>query len=138
MNEQDISYRIGLIFFFGVALLAVVFFLTGCRGNRGADGYSIQGSQGVPGQSITGPQGPPGAPGTNGTDSTPVTVVQFCPGTPSYPSTFPEVGICLAGSIYAVYSANDGFLTLIPPGQYNSNAVGSACTFTVLENCQIQ
>src|ERR1700677_3652665 len=55
--------------------------------------------------------------------------VQFCPGTPSYPSTFPEVGWCLNGELYAVYSSNDGFLTLIPPGNYQSNAIGSSCNF---------
>lgn len=69
-----------------------------------------------------------GAPGTPGSIVKPV---QFCPGTPSYPSTFPEVGFNINGSIYAVYSQNDGFLTLIPPGVYTSNAVGSACNFTV-------
>lgn len=66
------------------------------------------------------------------------TMVQFCPGTAVYPSSFPEVGICLNNQIYAVYSVNSGFLTLIPPGNYSSNAVGSSCNFTVLPNCQIQ
>lgn len=72
-----------------------------------------------------------GAPGTPGSIVEPI---QFCPGTPSYPSTFPEVGFDINGSIYAVYSANDGFLTLIPPGVYISNAVGSSCNFTVNTN----
>jgi len=82
-----------------------------------------------------GPQGIPGQPGAPGTTITPV---QFCPNTsPSYPSTFPESAFCIDGSLYAVYSANDGFLTLIPPGTYVSNAVGSSCTFTVLPNCGI-
>lgn len=67
-----------------------------------------------------------------------ITPVQFCPNvTPTYPTTFPEVAFCIQGNLYAVYSANDGFLTLIPPGVYSSNAVGSSCTFTVLNNCQI-
>lgn len=93
--------------------LLVLLFLIGCG----------QGSQG--------PQGPAGTPGTQ------ISVVQFCPGTPSYPYVFPEVGFCVGNQVYAVYSANDGFMTLIPPGQYLSNAVGSTCDFTVLPNCQI-
>lgn len=89
-----------------------------------------QGPQGATG--ATGLQGPPGANGTQ------ITVIQFCPGTPSYPSTFPEVGLCINEQIYAVYSANDGFLTLVTPGYYASNAIGSACNFTVLPNCVVQ
>lgn len=68
-----------------------------------------------------------------------ITPVQFCPNvTPTYPTTFPEVGFCIQGNLYAVYSANDGFLSLIPPGTYVSNAIGSACTFTVLADCVIK
>lgn len=64
--------------------------------------------------------------------------IQFCPGvTPSYPTTFPEVGFCINNVLYAVYSANNGFLTVIPTGYYNSNAIGSACSFTVIPNCGI-
>ncbi len=96
---------------------------------RGYDGY--QGSTGLPGkdgQSVTGPAG---------SDGTTVTPVQFCPGTPSYPSTFIESGLCINGKIYAVFSSNDGFLTYIPPGGYSSNAINSRCNFTVLPNCGI-
>lgn len=83
--------------------------------------------------------GPTGATGPAGANGTAITVVQFCAGvTPSYPSTFPETGLCINGNIYAVYSANDGFLTEIVPGAYNSNAIGSSCSFTVLPNCLIQ
>lgn len=67
----------------------------------------------------------------------PLAIVKFCAESTSYPSTFPEVGFCIEGQLYAVYSANDGFLTLIPPGQYRSNAIGSACNFTVSDNCVI-
>jgi hypothetical protein len=64
--------------------------------------------------------------------------IQFCPNvTPSYPTTFPEVGFCINNLLYAVYSANDGFLTMIPPGYYDSNAIGSSCSFTVVPNCGI-
>lgn len=94
-------------------------------------------SNGVDGQSIVGPQGPVGLSGSNGIDATPITLVQFCPGTTVYPSTFVEIGLCISNNIYAVYSANNGFLTYIPPGNYSSNAIGSSCSFTVLPNCQI-
>lgn len=69
--------------------------------------------------------------GSNGSPGTVVAPVQFCPGVPSYPSTFPEVGFIINGSIYAVYSTNGGFMTLIPPGYYSSDGVGSSCNFTV-------
>lgn len=81
----------------------------------------------------TGPQGPMGPAGSNGTL---IRIIQFCPGVVSqYPTTFPEVGFCINNSIWAVYSANDGFLTEIIPGRWNSNAIGSACSFTVLPGC---
>ena len=88
-----------------------------------------------------GPQGPAGQNGTNGingSNGSSVTWVQFCPGSPAYPYVFPEGGLCVDGNLYAVYSANDGFLTLITPGAYTSDGIGSSCNFTVLTNCQIQ
>src|ERR1035437_8090771 len=84
--------------------------------------------EGIQGTSITGAAGSPG---------TVILPVQFCDGTPSYPSTFPEVGFCLDGKLYAVYSTNGGFMTEIPPGRYESNAVGSRCDFTVGEDCTV-
>lgn len=83
----------------------------------------------------TGAQGIPGQPGV---DATPVTVVQLCPGTPTYPTTFPEIALCLGGRLYGTYSANGGFSTELTPGAYASNAVGNSCTFTVLPNCVVQ
>lgn len=64
----------------------------------------------------------------NGTTFAPI---QFCPGSTTYPSQFNEVGFCINGSLYAVYSANDGFLTVIPDGVYSSDGINSSCTFTV-------
>lgn len=85
-----------------------------------------------------GPQGIPGTAGPTGASGTLITVVQFCPNVvPTYPTIFPESGICVDGILYAVYSANDGFLTEVPPGLYTSNAIGSACTFLVSGNCKI-
>src|SRR5579863_1830818 len=60
---------------------------------------------GAPGQNGT--DGTDGTNGTNGTNGTIVTAIQFCPGvTPTYPSTFPEVGFCISENLWAVYSAN--------------------------------
>lgn len=84
-----------------------------------------------------GPPGPRGATGPAGADLNPITIVQFCPGTTTYPTTFQEVGFCISNEIWAVYSLNNGFLTLVPPGNYNSNALNSNCNFQVLPNCQI-
>jgi hypothetical protein len=81
--------------------------------------------------------GKDGTNGLNGAPGTKITSVQFCPGNVTYPTIFPEIGFCIEGNLYAVYSANDGFLTEIPPGQYLSNAIGSSCNFTVLPNCVI-
>lgn len=87
-----------------------------------------------------GPQGLTGQPGQNGEDgrdASGVTVVQLCPGTTTYPNVFVEVAFCASGKLYAVYSANGGFQTEIVPGTYQSNAVGSSCTFTVQPNCVV-
>lgn len=91
----------------------------GLQGNVGAIGPT--GTQGVPGQDIT-----------------PVSLIQLCPGTPVYPTTFIEYGICVGNSLYGVYSANGGFLAYLPPGNYTSNGIGSNCDFSILPNCVIQ
>lgn len=69
--------------------------------------------------------------GSNGVPGSLGIPVKFCTGITTYPSTFIEVGFIIQGAIYAVYSANGGFLTQIPPGYYTSNAIGSSCNFTV-------
>lgn len=84
-----------------------------------------------------GPPGPQGIQGPAGADLNPITIVQFCPGITTYPSTFNEIGFCINNQLWAVYSANNGFLTLVPPGNYSSNAIGSSCNFTVNANCKI-
>lgn len=118
------------------AILVALVLSGGCKGAPGMQGPAgEQGEEGSVGS--VGAVGPAGPAGSNGTI---ITVVQFCQGTSGseYPTTFPEVGLCINGNIYAVYSANDGFLTEIVPGVYDSNAVGSACTFTVEEGCLIK
>ena len=79
--------------------------------------------------------------GMNGANATPVTTVEFCQqGVTHYPNHFPEYGLCIAGSIYAVYwdQANENaWLAEIVPGRYKSTATGLQCTFTVNSNCGI-
>lgn len=100
----------------------------GPKGETGSTGE--QGQKGDKGD-----QGNTGAPGINGTS---VTVVKLCPGTTTYPSKFVEVAFCIGGKLYAVYSANGGFESEIPPGSYGSNGINASCNFTVLPNCCIQ
>jgi len=128
-------------------MIVTALILTACQGPQGDRGG--QGAVGAPGQTIIGPvgaTGPSGAPGlngsnglngTNGTPGTQVDIVQFCPGSTNYASEFNEVGYCINGQIYAVYSANDGFLSLIPPGTYSSNGINSSCSFVVGPNCEV-
>jgi hypothetical protein len=106
-------------------LMTVAFLMfTGCAAQKGDKGDTgLTGAIGV--------QGPAGA------DGTAITVIRFCADQPSYPSSFPEVGECINGKIYGVYSVNDGFLAELPPGNYSSNAVGSACNFTIGDNCAV-
>jgi hypothetical protein len=104
--------------------------------NTGAIGP--QGEQGIPG--VPGPvgsPGPQGSPGVNGINGTSPTVVQFCSGTTNYPSTFCEIGFCFNGTLYATYSANDGFSSAIPAGSYSSNGINCGCNFTVGDNCSV-
>lgn len=99
----------------------VVFLMLGCRGPAGHGGPA----------GPKGDAGPVGETGPAGQDGTLITVVKFCTDTATYPSTFPEYGLCIDSKLYAVYSTNGGFLAYIPNGSYSSNAVGSSCTFTV-------
>lgn len=108
-------------------------------GNSGSPGP--QGPKGDTGnQGASGEAGIAGTNGANGLDGAPGTAVNFiqlCPGTPVYPSTFIEYGVCVNNQLYAVYSSNGGFLALLPPGAYSSNAIGSTCNFNVGANCAV-
>src|ERR1700722_1539185 len=86
---------------------------------------------------VVGPQGPAGSPGANGTNATDVTIVQFCPGTTSYPTSFAEVGEWINNTLYAVYWNGSAWLTEIPPGAYTSTSTSLPCNFTVQANCVI-
>lgn len=120
---------------------------TGPVGTNGLGG--LDGEKGEKGDiGVTGPQGPQGAVGQDGqtgpqgnpgTDASDTTVVQLCPnlGVPSYPNNFLEVGFCITGKLYGVYSANgQAALTELPPGTYNSTAPQS-CTIQILTNCEV-
>lgn len=103
-------------------ILALV--LAGCMPQTGGSGRNgIDGKDGV--------QGPPGQ------DSEPVRVIQLCPGVTNYPTVFVEVALCINKELWGVYSANGGFLTKLPPGAYQSNAIGSACNLVIGPNCQV-
>lgn len=86
--------------------------------------------------------GRPGSQGIQGSPGTSVTAVQFCPNYQlTYPSTFPEVGMCFSNVLYAVYwdKANlNAWLTEIPPGYYASTSTSAPCNFTVMPNCGVQ
>jgi hypothetical protein len=78
-----------------------------------------------------GKKGTNGAPGPEGLDGTIMVPIKFCPGTGVYPTVFPEVGFLIEGKLYAVYSANGGYLFEVLPGAYASNAIGNSCSFIV-------
>lgn len=107
--------------------------VTGATGYNGTDGAA--GSTGATGSA--GVTGPTGEAGVNGTNGTVVVAVQFCSGTPTYPTTFPEVGFCINNNLWAVYSQNGGFLTELPLGNYSSDGINSSCSFTVGSNCSV-
>lgn len=119
-----------------LAYCALAFLLLSCAGHTGGQGgvgltgpSGATGPQGTPG--LVGPQGPAGLAGTQ------FEFVQLCPGTTSYPNVFIELGMCVNGDLYGVYSANGGFYTYFPPGHYSSNAIGSACNLVIGPNCSV-
>ena len=111
--------------------------VAGPKGDTGAQGpVGVAGPQGE--QGIQGVAGINGTNGMNGQDASPTTLVQLC-GTcvAAYPSTFPEVGLCINHKLYGVYSANGGFLVEITPGSYNSNGINCSCSFVVATDCAV-
>ena len=72
-----------------------------------------------------------GSNGSNGVDLTPISKVQFCTSTTVYPTTFSEVGFCIGGKLWGVYSTNGGFLTDVADGTWSSDGINSSCSFTV-------
>lgn len=105
--------------------------------NGGAKLSCSDGSNVLISNGAKGATGSTGATGASGSPGLVFSSVQFCTGTTTYPSTFLEVGFCINNTLYAVYSANNGFLFVVPPGNYTSQAIGSSCNFTVKPNCVI-
>lgn len=101
----------------------------------GSSSLVLNGEKGNTGD--TGSKGDTGEQGTSGTPGTMISAIKLCDGTTTYASTFIEVAFCIDNKMWAVYSLNGGFLTELPPGNYNSNGVGSSCTFTIGNNCQV-
>lgn len=68
------------------------------------------------------------------------TTVKFCVGqTTSYPTSFPEYGLCLDNIIYGVFwDGHNAWWAQIPKGNYISTSTGLQCNFKVLDNCVIQ
>lgn len=84
--------------------------------------------------------GATGATGVTGAAGTIITVVQFCTGyTYSYPTTFPEQALCIAGNLYGVYDggANDVFLSELPAGEYTTTSTSAPCNFSIAANCVV-
>jgi hypothetical protein len=143
MRSDKLSYLV-LLVGFGVIFFVLSIF-TGCapKGDAGASGAAgkagIDGTNGTNGRDgINGSNGTNGTNGINGSNGTTVVPVQFCPNVaPSYPRTFPEIGICIAHQLYGVYSANGGFMVLLPPGRYSSDGINASCVFTVLADCVV-
>lgn len=116
-----------------LGFFCLISLLTACgSGKDGANGAA--GGQGKVGQAGSpGLQGAPGIPGGSN-----VIPVQFCDGTPTYPTNFLEVGLCIDNQLYAVYWNGQAALTLLPPGTYGSTSGGGTnCVFTVSDNCAI-
>lgn len=126
----------------------------GSNGNNGApgsDGSSCSVQQIVTGAIIScsngtsayiangleGPRGEVGSPGADAPPSASVTIIPLCNATTTYPTVFSEVALCLNNKLYAVYSENNGFLSLIPPGNYVSNGHGNSCSLAVGPNCSV-
>lgn len=124
---------------------------TGPQGPAGSDGVGCEVTSVAPGPSapnggsliscasssslvLNGTNGTDGAPGTPGTV---IQSIQLCPGTTVYPSKFIEVAFCMNNTLYGVYSANDGFMTELPPGTYGSNGINASCNFTIAANCVV-
>lgn len=116
--------------------------IAGKDGTNGQDGAN--GADGAPGEKgdkgdigATGATGAKGDKGDAGTPGTTVEVVQLCGScVGAYPNVFPEIGLCMNGKLYGVYSANDGFLVFLPNGAYHSKGINCECNL-VISGCTV-
>lgn len=123
--------------------VVLILMLSGCakdvytvRGVAGANGAAAQPCSVAPsadGAVITCPDGSSQSL-HNGVDAS-VVPVQLCAGSLSQ---FPEVALCINNALYAVYwDGHNAWMTLIPPGHYNSTSSTAACSFNVGASCQV-
>lgn len=76
----------------------------------------------------TGAQGLPGAPGST------ITPIPFCP---SLPGNYPEYGLLIDGSLFAVYyDSNGAHLAKLVEGSYITTD-GRSCSFSVDANNEV-
>jgi len=67
-----------------------------------------------------------------------VTTVQLCPGTTSYPNSFPEQALCIDNQLFGVFfDGQNAWLSLLAPGNYRSTSTTNPCSFAVVTGCQI-
>lgn len=105
-------------------ILSISILLAGC-------GPGPQGPAGRDG--VDGVNGQDGSNGTNGQDGNSVVPVKFCNAETTYPSSFPEYGLCINNALYAVYwDKTNSWLAKIANGTYQSTATGLQCTFDVV------
>lgn len=125
----------------GMFVLALVILCCAPLKDIGKGPVGAPGPKGSSGQDgSNGAQGNTGTTGPQGNNGTSVAPIQLCPASyvPSYPNVFPEYALCLGDQLFGVYSANGGFLALLPPGTYSSNGISASCTFTIQPNCVVQ
>lgn len=116
----------------GIGGLPTVVEIPGPKGDSGA-----QGANGTNG--ADGAKGDKGDKGDTGEDGASPAMIKFCPQyVTTYPSVFPEYGICLTNKLFGVYyDGNHAFLAEIVPGRYVSTSPNT-CSFTVKANCVIE
>lgn len=65
--------------------------------------------------------------------------IKLCEGETSYPSSFPEYGLCIDNVLYGVFWMNgSAWLGEIAEGRYRSTSSSVKCNFTVKPNCVIE
>lgn len=80
------------------------------------------------------PNGAAGSQGVAGIPGSSVVAIKLCPNAPntSYPSSFPEYGLLIAGVLYGVYwDHTNSWLAQLSPGYYSSTSTSAPCSFTV-------
>lgn len=109
------------------SLVFLTVMLIGCaKGPQGDNGT----------QGVTGPQGPEGvALAPSGSNPLPI---MLCIGVEAkYLKNFPRWALCINNNLYGFYAENGGFMSILPPGHYESAGLVAMCVFTVSSNCVV-